>query len=89
MTVVRCGHCSVFYSRYRRDHPPSGYCSLLCFESRRRKKIPVPQPGELLSRMRQHRQEVHGSLDLTQWYDCPECERIESQYAESLAGRVA
>jgi hypothetical protein len=82
--VIRCGHCRAYYVRYRRAHPPAGYCSVGCFENRRRKKIKPPPAGFLLSLMRQHRKDAHGTNDLTQWFNCPECERIEARYAAAL-----
>ena len=88
MSVSDCSHCGNPYWRFRRDHPPSGYCSVTCFEARRSgKKKPEPPalPQDVLMLMYRHRLQIHNSTSILADFDCEECERMEGVYAESLS----
>lgn len=85
MAVVACGHCRMWYWRYNGQHPPSGYCSLLCYESRKRKaSTPLFSAPYYRAKIQEHRREFHGTDDVLAWFDCPGCERIEAEYQRSL-----
>ena len=85
MSIANCKRCKVPYWRYRRDFPPSGYCSLPCAElGPVRKDPPPPKPDTALSELRAHRITMHRDPFYLQWYDCTECERLEGIYMEAL-----
>jgi hypothetical protein len=84
MAVVACGHCRNWYWRYNKRHPPSGYCSVDCWEKRRRKAAPMFAAPYYRAKMLAHRRDVHGTNDVNAWFNCPGCERIEAEYQRSL-----
>jgi hypothetical protein len=92
MAVVKCIHCPEYYWSFRGDHPPKGYCSIKCFEERRRQKAktgPPDAPQDVLMRMYRHRLEAHESTSILADFDCRECEALEAGYADSLSWHQA
>jgi hypothetical protein len=89
--IANCQHCHVCYWRFRRDHPPAGFCSCPCAElGPTRKQGPAPDlPEEILRAMRWHRLEAHDSTSALTWHDCERCEELEEAYAESLLYHVS
>lgn len=76
------------YWKYRRDHPPAGYCSLPHAELGPAKKVlnpPPAKPDVVLFEYRAHRISIHRDRYFLQDYDCSECERIQGVYLESMA----
>jgi hypothetical protein len=62
---------------------PRGYCSVPCWEARKKKEPERETAWDAVEAMRLHRWQVHGSKDLTAWYDCTTCEMLEGQYARA------
>src|SRR5271165_4975648 len=84
MSVQICP-CKRPYWRYRKDFPPAGYCSVFCFENRKKKRRePPPEPQKVLSLMYEHRRDAHHSFSILEWFNCERCDELEQQYAESL-----
>lgn len=85
MSVQRCSSCDTPYWRYRGDFPPKGYCSGTCYEARKSRKTSAPEPPEAaLKMLMAHLLTVHGCTSVLQWFDCPECDRLEAMYANAL-----
>ncbi len=87
MSVVRCGHCGVFYWRYWGDsprHAPRGYCSTACWPDRRKKPLPLFSAPYSRACLLAHRAEVHGTDDVNSWFNCPGCDQIEAEYQRSI-----
>jgi len=88
VSVARCSNseCKRYYWRYRGDAPPRGYCSVKCFETRRkrRQKLRYETSAQVLEAFRDHRIQAHGTRDIVQWFDCDLCERFEERYAASM-----
>ena len=86
MSVNTCRLCKRPYWRYTGNFWPAGYCSVPCWESRaKRLKLDAgPTASMALSEIRKHRRLEHGTVDLTEWYDCEMCEHLERRYAEAL-----
>ena len=84
--IGTCQHCHSPFWRYRKDHPPAGFCSISHAELGPRKPSkPVPlSPAELVAMMRDHRAEVHESTSLLQEFYCERCDELEEAYAASL-----
>jgi hypothetical protein len=62
-----------------------------CYDARKiREKKPgkslsIEPPAAVLSEMREHLTEEHGTSDIHAWFkDCPRCERLEERYATAL-----
>jgi len=88
MSVVLCRCCKNHYWRYRRDHPPAGYCSVPHAElgMKRKPGIAPRTPESIMREMRRHRIEIHGDPDPLEWWeDCAICDELEGAYAESLS----
>ena len=86
--IATCRHCLCGYWRYRRDHPPSGYCSIPHAELGPHKKQGAPKPDKpdiCLFNFRAHRISVHRDRSFLQDYECPECETLQGLYVESMS----
>ena len=85
--IVTCRHCHRSFWRYRRDWPPPFSCSISCWHAQAGKVIeaepPLP-PQDVLAAMKAHRWLRHGAISILAHIDCPYCEALEQQYAESL-----
>jgi hypothetical protein len=85
--IVRCRHCERFYWRYRPDHPPRFYCSVICHDVR---GLPKPAarpstPQAILGEIRLHRRLIHDTDSiLVAFDDCETCEELEGLYNQSL-----
>jgi hypothetical protein len=89
--IATCRHCHGVFWRYRKDHPPAGFCSVPHAElgpTKRPEAIPL-HPSDVVLLMRQHRRLEHGSDSLLTQFDCERCEQIEELYAESLVFHVS
>ena len=88
MAIAECRHCKTTYWRFRRDHPPSGYCSLPHAELGPAKKKPMepapPKPDIVLFEYRSHRITEHRDRYFIQDHKCEECDRLEAIYADSM-----
>lgn len=87
--IPACRHCCQHYWRYRRDFPPSGFCSLLCAEAFRTKRYIGEEsdpgiPAAILELIYSHRRVIHQTDSVLTWFDCDHCERLEEQYGRSL-----
>jgi hypothetical protein len=85
--IGTCRHCHQYYWRYRRDHPPKGFCSLPHFEAGPKKATSSPaplKPDVLISEWRSHRIADHGDSHFLQDFECDTCDYYEDRYAESL-----
>lgn len=90
MATAKCSRCHAPYWNYSPRPVPAGYCSQPCFDERKRKSADPRYNDEqavvgVVSEMRKHYAEVHNTADLTEWFDCRECERLERLKSESLA----
>lgn len=88
MSIGVCGNpdCKLPYWRYRKDHPPSGYCSVPCHDHHRESKAShaAENPQVVLLRMMEHRRIKHNTDSVLTWFDCEECEILEGRYSQSL-----
>ncbi len=86
MPISTCHHCTRSYWRFRKDHPPRGYCSNECHDDHAAGKGPErePPPEKIKWQMQAHRAGIHGSPSLVPWYDCLRCEELEEQFAASV-----
>jgi hypothetical protein len=89
MRVSLCtnSECKRAYVRFRRDHPPAGFCSVGCKEAhakRHPRYDPERIPAFFVSLIRDHLEKAHHTSDVNAWFDCAECDRIQAAYAESL-----
>jgi hypothetical protein len=84
--IVQCRRCKQAYTRYRRDHPPSGYCSNDCHDrAKGQKPAAAPrQPSAVLLDIINHRRIVHGTTDLIEWFECRACDALEGEHAFSI-----
>lgn len=92
MAIVKCIHCPAYFWTFRGDHPPKGYCSVKCYEERRRQKTktgPPDEPHAVLDRIYKHRLDVHESTSVLADFDCRECDALEGVYADSLSWHQA
>lgn len=88
--VSKCSHCRTPFWALPHPSVPGGYCTLVCYQARKRKK---PDPAytdqqavvNVVSEMRNHYLQVHKTSDLTEWFDCEECVRLDRRKVESLA----
>lgn len=90
--IPSCRNCGKRYWRYRREFPPSGFCSLPCFEASRVRKGPPPvmNASDALTEIRLHRSKIHNTRDLVRWWEgCQECDRLEERYAALLRVEAA
>lgn len=87
MSTPNCRTCHLPYWRYRGDFPPRGFCSVGCFQTRKRKEVKASpeKPAEVMEAFRDHRLLAHETKDLTTWFDCEVCERFEERYSVSTA----
>lgn len=90
MAVSKCSHCRAPFWNYRPAPVRSGYCSQVCSDARKKKATNPKYEDEqavtgVVSEMRKHYREVHGTSDLTEWFDCPECQRLDRRKVEALA----
>lgn len=85
MSTPRCRTCTRNYWRFSKGHPPAGYCSLLCYDTRKKKRPKTIQeaPTDIVEAMRWHFQNTHNSTDLTEWFECEVCERFEERMARA------
>jgi hypothetical protein len=86
--IAKCRRCETYFWRYRRDHPPPGYCSVVCHEERGRSPVMEQPPRtarEVLRDMYSHRRRDHDSYSILAWYDCGICDRLEAEYSQSLS----
>jgi hypothetical protein len=84
--IAQCKYCRAPFWRYRRDHPPAGFCSLPCHDERRKPKLepPPPEPHVVIRRMREHNRLIHNvDSPLLEW-DCASCRKLEAEYAASI-----
>lgn len=84
--IALCKHSHNPFWRYRRDHPPKGFCSLPCHDEHGKpKEEPIPpEPHVIVRRMREHNRLIHNvDSALLEWH-CPACERLEAEYAASI-----
>jgi hypothetical protein len=89
--IATCLHCHAPYWRYRRDHPPAGFCSnphAAAGAKRKPGHTPV-LPEEILREMRHHRFEAHMTTSPLTWHNCERCDELEGAYAESLMYHVS
>lgn len=93
--IAKCSGCKRQYWSYRPNFPmpPAGYCSLKCYEERDRKthtarELDPEAPASVLEDLRGHLLDEHGTTDITAWFECAECERLNARYAAALAGVV-
>ncbi len=84
MSIALCSNCKVTYWRFRGDHPPSGFCSVLCHAIKKKKSQAPPSPQAVLNVMMRHRLTEHHSTSVLEWFDCTECDQLEKSYSESL-----
>jgi hypothetical protein len=87
--VAKCSHCRTPFWNYSPSPVHAGYCSETCWQARKRKGVDpkyVDQQAvvSVISEMRKHYLQVHGTSDLTEWFDCEECQRLDRRKAESL-----
>ncbi len=87
MAISECRHCHTAYWRYRKDHPPRGYCSTPHADAgpAKKREPKPPKPDVALFEYRAHRITEHRDPHYLQWYDCRECERMEQIYSDSMA----
>ncbi len=85
MAINCCQNCGNHFWRYRRDHPPKGFCSLPCADGLKPAGEISIWPRAALQQMHRHLLAVHGTNSVLQWFDCDECDRLQAQYAASLA----
>lgn len=94
MSVSNCRTCAKPFWKY--PHlpvpPPSGFCSMSCFENRKQrerkpgKSLSIEPPAAVLVEMREHLTEAHGTADVTAWFEaCQRCETLQTRYAAALA----
>lgn len=84
MAITACRSCKAMYWRFRKDHPPSGFCSTACAQAKRVKDADPPVPSEVLWQMRTHRLDIHKSTSILEWFECETCSDLEKLYAKSL-----
>jgi hypothetical protein len=90
MAVSKCSHCRGPFWNYQPSPTPRGYCSQVCFDGRKHKRA-NPKDEDLqrvtgvISEMRNHYRVVHGSSDLTEWFDCEDCQRLDRRKVDALA----
>ena len=86
MAIANCSNCKRSYWRFRKDHPPARYCSVSCFETRKKRHdAEEPDtPEEVLWEMRNHRRTAHGDTSMLGWYECQTCFDLEHQYREAV-----
>jgi hypothetical protein len=92
--ISACSNCHRCYWRYRRTHPPSGFCSLLCQEVKliSRQQLRAGKDGDgpgipaaILELIRSHHRIFHRNAPDDDWPDCAECERLEALHAAAIA----
>lgn len=88
--IPLCRRCGRRYWRYKRDHPPSGYCSVSCATKQGRLEAPEQvNASDVLAKIRLHRSQVHNTRELVRWWDgCATCEILEMQYVAMLSTEV-
>lgn len=86
MPISQCRHCDKAYWRWRKDHPPRGFCSTLCRDQQATGTPPDREdtPETCIWRIRQHLHAYHDDTGMITWYDCDVCEELEEKYAASL-----
>lgn len=94
--IATCQHCHADYWRYRRDHPPPGYCTVPHYyagPARERKPKP-PRPEWIHGAIREHERAEHRSPQAApwapeqpeiKWWECEICLELDALLAESLA----
>jgi hypothetical protein len=90
MAVSKCSHCRTPYWNYSPPPVHRGYCSDPCYQARKRKGVDPKYTDEqavigVISEMRKHYRDVHQTADLTEWFDCDECQRLDRRKVEALA----
>ena len=86
--IGKCRHCAGLYWRFRKDHPPPGFCSLPHAEQHAEQK-PKPavvpdEPATVMKRLRDHNRLFHNADSSMLAWNCKGCERLQEEYAESL-----
>ena len=86
MPISQCRHCDKAYWRWRPDHPPKGFCSVLCRELCKAGATPDREetPEVAIWRIRQHLLAYHDDTNMTTWHNCDTCEELEEKYAAAL-----
>jgi len=75
MSVQICRHCALPYWRYRGDHPPKGFCSTPHRDQHTEQRRP---------KIKDHNRLIHDADSSMIAWDCKACERLQTEYAESL-----
>jgi hypothetical protein len=91
--VCVCRECGNAFPRYRRDHPPKGFCSVACHDEHA-KAHPPYTPGRIplfvVSLIKEHLDKMHHTADVNAWFDgCVECDRLQASYAQALNTAIA
>jgi hypothetical protein len=89
MATAKCTHCRQPYWNYRPPPVPLGYCSQPCFDARKKKAVNPKYEDEqaviaVNSELQRHYREIHHSSDLPEWFDCPECIRLDQRKIDAL-----
>jgi hypothetical protein len=84
--IVKCRNCERDFWRYRRDHPPRGFCSQPCHDMY---VFPEPErapqtPQQVMLAIRRHRRDAHGVDSALPYFDCAVCDELEGLYAGAL-----
>jgi hypothetical protein len=97
MSIRLCIHCRTAYWNYSPSTVPKRYCSMQCWEARRRQfpravtveDLPPAPPTEIQEVLRLHLQKAHGTSDLNSWFDsCSICERLNEALVISQRSMV-
>jgi hypothetical protein len=90
--ITTCLNCDHTYWRYRRDHPPTHFCSVPCKEAflaeREARAGSSESPGipaAIVQLIYSHRRIIHQTDSILVYFDCAECDRLEELYGKSLA----
>ena len=86
MSIAVCSNskCKRAYWRYRKDHPPKRFCSVVCSQARRQVEE-VEAPAKILQKVYAHRLLAHGSSDILMYWGCEICDELDTEYRDSLA----
>jgi hypothetical protein len=86
--IGKCRHCDASYWRFRKDHPPSGFCSLPCSERHAGQKpkqdVAPDTPDLVMRRLKDHNRLFHNAESSMIAWNCKACDRLQEEYAESL-----
>lgn len=87
MAIQKCSHCTTEYWRYRADHPPKRFCSVVCSDQSKEQKPkgrPPEKPQAILRAIKDHNRLFHNADSHMIEWDCDKCDELQGLYVKSL-----